>query len=388
MDRTQLTAGLKDLAREIGFDLVGIAPAVSPPGYPALREWLDRGFAGEMHYLPRREAAYAHPQSVLPNVRSVVMTASNYKTADPPADRPNYGRVARYAWGQGDYHDALKAQLQQLADWLHLHVPDCRTRCAVDTAPLLERDFARLAGLGWFGKNTMLLNKRLGSFFFLGALLTDVELDPDPPHAAAHCGTCTRCLDICPTGAFPEPYVLDARKCIAYLTIETAEPMEAELRSGVGNWLFGCDLCQDVCPWNRKSPRSETSAFQPQPDLAPADAIALLGMTEPDFRARFQDSPLNRPGWTGLRRNAAVVLGNSGDAAAMPALAAALSDADPVVRGAAAWALGRFHTPQALEALESRSRIENDPLVQADIVAALRRLRETQAVPRASPTSS
>jgi epoxyqueuosine reductase len=362
---------LKAAALSLGFDLVGIAPAVTPVGFARLQGWLAEGFAGEMQYLPRRETAYEHPQHVLPGVRSVVMVAVNYKTVDPPACGPNAGRVARYAWGAGDYHDSLKERLQRLADWLHARESGCRTRCAVDTAPLLERDFAQLAGLGWFGKNTLLMHKRAGSFLLLGALLTNVELEPDEPHHTSHCGTCTRCLDVCPTAAFPAPYVLDARKCISYLTIELKGPIPSELRSGVGEWLFGCDLCQDVCPWNRKSPRSDDPAFQPQADLAPADALALLRMTAAEFRVRFRDSPLSRPGWTGLRRNAAIVLGNRGDEAALPALIAALDDAEPVVRGAVAWALGRLRAATALAALRARRDVEDNPDVLAEIDAAL-----------------
>jgi epoxyqueuosine reductase len=366
-----VTDELKRTALQMGFDLVGVAKAVTPLGFSRLRDWLSRGFAGEMAYLPRREWAYEHPQHVLAEVRSVVMVALNYKTSEPPDCGANQGRIACYAWGAVDYHDLLKQRLRALADWLQNRAPGCRTRCVVDSAPLLERDFAQLAGLGWFGKNTMLLNKRLGSFLFLGALLTDVELEADEPHATAHCGTCTRCLDVCPTEAFPEPYVLDARKCISYLTIELRDPIPAGLRPGVGEWLFGCDLCQEVCPWNRKSPQSAEADFQPQSDLAPADAVALLRITEPEFRTRFRNSPLARPGWSGLRRNAAIVLGNRGDAAAELALIEALDDDDPLVRGAVAWALGRLATPRALAALRSRQAVEDNPKVIAELDAAI-----------------
>jgi len=371
MDITRIASELKSYGRDIGFDLVGIAPAITPGSLSHLTEWLERGFAGEMHYLPRREAAYAHPEHVLQGVRSVVMVAVNYKTVDPPACGANEGRVARYAWGAADYHGVLKERLQKLADWLHEEAPGCRTRCVVDTAPLLERDFARLAGMGWFGKNTMLLNRRAGSFLFLGALLTDVELEPDGPHESSHCGTCTRCLEVCPTDAFPEPYLLDARRCISYLTIETKGPMPVELREGVGEWLFGCDLCQDVCPWNRKSPRSSDPVFQPQADLAPADPISILRMTEAEFGVRFRDSALSRPGWSGLRRNAAIVLGNRGDAAAAPALIESLDDADPVVRGAVVWALGRLRTESVIVALRARRAIEDNPDVIVELDRAL-----------------
>jgi len=374
MTPAELSTGIKAAARSIGFDLVGIASATAPPGFSRLQEWLARGFAGEMHYLPRRAAAYAHPRHVLEGANSVVMVAVNYRTGDPAeVSGPNQGRIARYAAGSADYHDVLKERLRKLADWLHAQRPGCRTRGVVDTAPLLERDFAQLAGLGWFGKNTMLIHKQAGSYLFLGALLTDVELEPDAPHATSHCGTCTRCLDACPTHAFPQPYVLDARKCIAYLTIELRGVIPAELRSGLGDWLFGCDVCQDVCPWNRKAVRATDAAFQPSADLAPADARTLLLLSEREFRERFAHSPLARPGWIGLRRNAAIVLGNRGDAAAVPALITALNDPSPIVRGAAAWALGALGGPSATAALEDRRQQETDAQVLEELEAALQR---------------
>ena len=338
-----LTRDLKSEARRLGFDLVGVAPAISPAGFPSFLDWLHRGYDGEMTYLRRRQDAYEHPRGVLHNVQSVVMLAMNYRTADPPPATANAGLVSRYAWGDGDYHDVLRERLRGLADFLHERRPGCRTRAVVDTAPLLERDFARLAGLGWFGKNTMLINKRAGSWLFLAGLLTDVELDHDQPHETSHCGTCTRCLDVCPTNAFPEPYVLDARRCISDLTIELRDqPIPADLREGVGQWLFGCDLCQDVCPWNRKAAASVEPAFQPRPDLHPADAIELLRLNEDEFDRRFGHTPLARPGRAGLLRNACIVLGNSGDARAVPALTEALADSEPLVRDAAAWALERL----------------------------------------------
>lgn len=372
-DRAALSATIKSEARRIGFGLVGIAPAVSPDGFGALQEWLQRGFAGEMGYLPRREAAYEHPEHVLPGVKSVIVLAVDYQTAEPAPAVGGAGRVSRYAWGEADYHDVLRAKLKELAGVLHEARPGCKTRGVVDTAPLLERDFARLAGLGWFGKNTMLINKQRGSWFFLSALLTDVELDYDQPHETSHCGTCTRCLDACPTDAFPEPYVLDARRCISYLTIELRGPIPSDLREGMGQWLFGCDVCQDVCPWNRKAPTSGESAFQPSPDLTPADAVELLKMSEVEFRRRFRDTPLWRPGWAGLLRNAAVVLGNTGDAQFIPALVEALNHSEPLVRGAVAWALGRIGGEAARAALQSRLDVEDNADVLQEIEAAQQR---------------
>ncbi|MEX0715592.1 MAG: tRNA epoxyqueuosine(34) reductase QueG [Planctomycetaceae bacterium] len=366
-----LAAGVRERAREVGFDLVGVAPAVAPEGFHDLLDWIERGFAGAMEYIPRRAEAYAHPEHVLAGVRSVVMLAINYRTADPRPPASGEGRVSRYAWGGRDYHDVLREKLAHLADWLHEAVPGCRTRGVVDTAPLLERDFARLAGLGWIGKNTVLIDKRAGSWLFLAALLTDIELEADAPHETAHCGTCTRCLDACPTDAFPRPYVLDARKCIAYLNIELRDrPVPVELREGMGDWLFGCDICQDVCPWNRKAPRGIEPAFIPRRDLNPADARELLRLSEHEFRLRFRGTPLDRPQRAGLLRNAAIVLGNTGDRSAIPALTEALADSEPLIRGAAAWALGRLG---ATEPLAARRNVESDGDVLSEIDDALAR---------------
>jgi epoxyqueuosine reductase len=373
---------LKAEAARLGFCLAGIAPAVSPEGFSSLTEWLARGMAGEMHYIERRRDAYEHPSGVLESVRSVVMLAMNYHTDDASEPSPATGRVARYAWGTADYHDLLRDRLKQLADFLHQHRPGCRTRGVVDTAPLLERDFARRAGLGWFGKNTVLINRRAGSWLFLAGLLTDVALTPDAPHETAHCGTCTRCLDACPTDAFPEPYVLDARRCISYLTIELRnQPIPIDLRDGMGDWLFGCDICQDVCPWNRKAPRTSESAFQPQPDLRPADAIGLLQLDAAAFKARFRHTPLERPGRAGLLRNAAIVLGNTvrSDSppsirdAATAVLISALNDPEPLIRGAAAWALGKIGEGRGIETLRQRALTEEDEGVRDEMKVAIQR---------------
>jgi epoxyqueuosine reductase len=340
MSPSVLSSEIKAEAQRLGFELAGIAPAVSPVGFSALKEWLDHGYAGEMQYLERRRDAYGNPESVLPGVRSIVMLGKNYKTAEPSGPAvATEGRISRYAWGTADYHDVLRTLLKQLAAFVRRLQPQAKTRGIVDTAPLLERDFARLAGLGWFGKNTLLINKGRGSFLFLCALLTDLELEPDAPHETSHCGTCTRCLDACPTDAFVAPYVLDARKCISYLTIELKGPIPEALRPGMEDWLFGCDVCQDVCPWNRKSPTTQMPEFQPREGLQVADAIRLLQLTTEQFEAEFGETPLARPGRTGILRNAAIVLGNSRDPTAIPALQNGLQDADPTIREACEWAL-------------------------------------------------
>lgn len=371
VDRSELTKAVKSDALAVGFDLAGIAPAVSPGGFPKFQEWLRAGFAGEMQYLPRREAAYEHPRNVSQKVVSVIMLAINYRTNEPQPVGPNQGRVARYAWGTTDYHDLLREKLHLLSDRLHARSPGCTTRGVVDTAPLLERDFARLAGLGWFGKNTMLINKRAGSWLLLAGLLTDLDLEPDAPHATSHCGTCTRCLDVCPTDAFVSPYVLDARRCISYLTIELKGAIPVDLRAGVGEWMFGCDLCQDVCPWNIKAPRSTCDVFQPLSDLNPAEPLGILRMDREQFQQRFNGTPLERPGFDGIRRNAIVVIGNRGDASAIPALIDALADPSPMIRGTAAWALGRFDQDSARQALLSARASERDEEVLKEIRAAI-----------------
>ncbi|MBX3444526.1 MAG: tRNA epoxyqueuosine(34) reductase QueG [Planctomyces sp.] len=349
-----LASRLKHAAVEIGFDLVGISAAVAPDGLSRLREWLAAGNAGEMAYIQRRLDAYADPARVLPEVRSVVMLATNYRTRDPLPLPAGAGRVSRYAWGERDYHDVLRERTRRLADVLHAERPDCRTRCIVDSAPLLERDFARRAGLGWFGKNTMLINKRLGSWFFLSALLTDVELPPDAPHDTAHCGTCTRCLEACPTDAFDAPGRLDARKCISYLTIELrGRPIPESLRSPLGDWAFGCDVCQDVCPWNTKAPVSGDPAFAPAAERDRVDLADLLSLTDEEFATRHRGTPLERPGRDGLLQNACIVAGNTGGPDALPLLERAARESSSAVREAAAWAereLRRRHADCAADA--------------------------------------
>jgi len=334
---------LKQQCHALGFELAGIAPATPADGFERLRDWLAKGFAGDMDYMDRHAQTRRHPASVLPAVRSVVMVGMNYNPAVRGQGSGGKGgaKVARYARGF-DYHDVLRRKLRLLLEWVRHEVPGCQGRGIVDTAPLLERDFARRAGLGWFGKNTMLLNKRLGSYFFLGALLLDVELRADPAHETHHCGTCTACLEACPTSAFVAPGEMDARRCLSYLTIELKGPCPDEHRPHMDQWLFGCDICQEVCPWNRKAPSGAEPALQSRPDLEAIDLIELVGLTEEAFRLRFRGTALTRARRRGLLRNAALILGNQGDPAALPALRRALADPEPLVRDAAAWAIERI----------------------------------------------
>jgi epoxyqueuosine reductase len=333
-------------------------------------EWLRLGYAGQMQYFADRQEAYQHPGHVLNGTRSLLMLAMLYHTEPPEPTGPLEGRVARYAWGAVDYHDLIRDRLHQLADYLRQLVPGAEARGVVDTAPLLEREFAQLAGLGWIGKNTLLLSRQVGSYFFLAALLTDIVLDYDAPTTTDHCGTCTACLDACPTQAFPRPYVLDATRCISYLTIEMHDAVDHTLRPGMGDWVFGCDVCQEVCPWNRKAPASAEQDFAPLADMNPLDLAPLFEMDDAAFRARFHHTPLWRAHRRGLLRNAAIALGNRRDPTALPILEKALAEPEPVVRGAAAWALGRLGLAEAAAVLRTRRTQETDASVIAEIEAA------------------
>ncbi|GIW87101.1 MAG: epoxyqueuosine reductase [Isosphaeraceae bacterium] len=342
----ELVEALKAEARRLGFDAVGVAPAVEPAGYGWYRDWVERGCAAGMEYLVRQGEARRHPTSILDGVRSVVMTAIVYGCPDAAAEdnrteAVRRGKVAQYARG-ADYHRVLWDRLERLLGWVRQHVPEVRGRAVVDTAPLLERDYARLAGLGWIGKNTMLIGRQTGSFTVLGALLLDVELTPDEPFSANHCGTCTRCLEACPTDAFDGPYRLDARRCLSYWTIEHRGPIPDAWAERLGGWVFGCDVCQDVCPWNRKAQRGSEPEFEPRPEWTSPDLVAWLER-EPDEWARLlRGTALKRAKRAGLVRNAALVLGARGVAAARPVLERLAEDADAGVRAAAEWALRRI----------------------------------------------
>jgi epoxyqueuosine reductase len=314
----------------------------------------------------------------LPGARSVVAVAVNYHTRPlPPGlrDNPSRGVIAGYAWGH-DYHDALTPRLHPLAGLIEtLTGRPAAHRAYVDTGPLLEREIAAQAGLGFVGKNTNLIHPRLGSWLFLGQLLLTVELPPSPAEPGSRpltCGRCTRCLEACPTDAFVAPYLLDARRCISYLTIELKGPIPRRLRPLVGNRIFGCDICQEVCPWNRRFARPTAEpAFQPRPGAAAPRLLNLMALDEEGFRHRFRGSPVKRAKRRGLLRNVAVALGNWGHPAALPALARALRDTEPLIRGHAAWALGRIAGTQAQRALRRARRVEIDPWVRQELQLAL-----------------
>jgi epoxyqueuosine reductase len=298
-----LTESVKARALELGFDLVSVGTADPPEHGAALRSWIEAGHAGTMGYLGRRLEERLDPQRVLPGARACVCVALNYHQGEPPD--PSWRPVARYAWGR-DYHDVMGPRLERLAAHL-AQAAGARSRGYVDTGPVLERDLAARAGLGWVGKNTMLLHPALGSWFFIGILLTTATLAFDAP-LADRCGSCRACLDACPTGAFAAPYVLDARRCISYLTIEHRGEIDPALRPAMAGWQFGCDICQDVCPWNRKAPVTG------EPDLVPRHAYpgaeAVAGMADGALEERFQGTALLRAKPSGLRRNALIYLEN------------------------------------------------------------------------------
>jgi epoxyqueuosine reductase len=350
MTPNDLTARLKAEARRLGFDLAGATAAVAPPRIEAFEQWLADGFAGEMEYIPRRASAYQNPKHVLDGARSLLMLATAYRTEEPVEPATGRGMIARYAWGS-DYHDVIRSRLHALADFHRELTPAAAVRGVVDTAPLLEREFAELAGLGWVGKNTLLLNRQLGSWFVLAALLTSETLVYDEPVTTGHCGTCRACIDACPTGAIVEPYRLDARKCISYLTIELRRPIPSEQRAAIGPRILGCDICQDVCPFNRRVPPTAEPAFQPRPDANPIELAELLSLDEAAFRERFRGSPVLRAKRRGLLCQAAYALGNRPDNSALPALVEGLRDEDPAVREACAWALEKYDCEEARAAL-------------------------------------
>ncbi len=432
MNPDDLAALIVNTAEALGFDLVGIAPAGPSPDLDRFEQWLAAGYDGEMAYLARRLAERADPRVLLPEARSVILLGASYFSHELPAalrDDPSRGLIASYAWGQ-DYHDALKPLLFELD--AAIRAATGRTtlgRAFVDSGPVLERSWAQQVGLGFIGKNTCLLAPRLGSWTFLAVLLVPEDVAggkwqvaggkwqvagrrwqvaggkwqvaggkwqvasgrsqvasgkaqaaestarcPLPAvRSTCTCGACTRCLDACPTSAFVGPHVLDARRCISYLTIELRGPIPHELRAPMGNWVFGCDLCQVVCPYNRRFARpGRLAALQARPEMVAPRLLDLLALDEDGFRQRFRGSPVLRAKRRGLLRNVCVALGNWGDPAAVPGLVEALHDREALVRGHAAWALGRIATPAALKALQAAAETEKDGYVVEEIGLVLR----------------
>jgi epoxyqueuosine reductase len=341
ISRTELTRIVKAAVLAEGFDQVGIAAATPGLGADRLVDWIADGRHGEMDYMQRHLDARRDPNSVLEGVRSVVVGALNYKTKTTNPLEAGEGRISRYAWGR-DYHDVLRTKLQNAAAIIQASAPGENFRAVVDSAPLMERDYASLAGMGWFGKNTLLLNRKLGSFFFLGALLTTADLAADAPFEADHCGSCTKCLDSCPTNAFDGPYRLDPRRCISYLTIEHRGSIDESLAKGMGDWVFGCDVCQDVCPWNRKPPTANVPEFRPTPGMNPVSLESALTITDAEFRQRFRGTPLFRIKRHRFVRNALIAAVNQKCRELLPAVRRLADDENQLIRTTAHWALERL----------------------------------------------
>ena len=337
----QVLAGqIQAEAARLGFALCGITTADPPPHHREYARWLAEGKAGEMLYLGRQEPKRGDLQQVLPGARSIVCVALNYSPeAGMAAPRPT--SIARYARFD-DYHQTLWQRLGALLAFIQTQEPGANGKVYCDTGPITERDLAMRAGLGWIGKHTNLISRQLGNWFFLGEILLDIALPPDPPETT-HCGTCTRCLPACPTGAITAPYQLDARRCISYLTIELKGSIPEDLRPLIGTRIYGCDDCLAVCPWNKFAVRATDPAVAPRADLTAPDLLELLALDDSGFREKFQNSPIKRTKRRGLLRNVCVALGNLGNPLALPALEhAAQSDPEPLVREHAAWAVAQI----------------------------------------------
>jgi epoxyqueuosine reductase len=373
-----LKSRLIDLLHGLGFELVGFARPEQPPHYLTYTKWVEQGLHAGMSYLAAERALErrAHPARILPEVRALLVAGLRYTNPnaapEPPDDQPR-GRVAAYAWGP-DYHDMIPPRLaeaaRQIAEWIGKPVS---WRAYTDTGPLLERDFASRAGLGWIGKNTCLISPEHGSYFLLGELLMDFEFEPDKPFQADRCGSCRRCIEACPTACIRPDRIIDSARCISYLTIENKGPIPEELRSQVGDWVFGCDICQQVCPWNIRfaAPTGEP-ALTPDLEIARPRLLADLKLTPVEFNRKFKGRPQQRARRRGYLRNLAVALGNSRDPRAFPALAETLAtEPEALVRAHAAWALARISGTAARSALEAALREETDPAVRNEIIAAL-----------------
>jgi len=360
---------IRNEARRLGFFKVGIAHVRPLPWAGRFETWLRRGMHGDMGYMERQAAKRLDPTLMFASARSILVLAMNYHTGEIDGDNPSCGRISRYALGR-DYHVLIEARLRRLLEYIRSEMPGVQGRCYVDTGPVMEKAWGALTTLGWMGKHTNLITRERGSWFFLGVILLDLELEGDVEERD-FCGSCARCIAACPTRAIVAPYLLDARLCISYLTIELRGFIPRSLRPLVGNRIYGCDDCQEACPWNRFAERTTHSEFNPEegnlmPELAP-----LVSMTASEFDERFNMSPIRRAKRDGFVRNVAVALGNSRREEAVPSLEKALVDSSAIVRGHAAWALGQVAKRSARRILETARSRETDPRVLEEIVLAL-----------------
>lgn len=371
-----LSRRIKEQAIELGFQKVGICSADEPDHVSALADWLADGNHGTMLWMERTRDKRMDIRKVLTGVKSVLVAGMNYFTPALPASVTGTGRVSRYAHGR-DYHELLSERLHLLSEFIRRLRPGTMARAYTDTGPVSEKVWAQKAGLGWQGKHSNLLTQDHSSWLFLGVVLLDLELEYDRP-AADHCGTCRRCIELCPTEAITEPYVVDSRRCISYLTIELRGPMPAEWRSHLGDWIYGCDVCQDVCPWNKFARPTAEADFQPLEEVDWANPAGWLAMTRDEFQRLFRHSAMSRAKWAGLLRNVAVALGNSGDARHAGVLLQALQHSEPLVRGHAAWALAQVASEEAIAGLRSALTAEPDPWARSEMQAALSSLVPSQ----------
>ena len=373
-----LSQAIKAEARRLGFALVGITTPEPPAHIDVYERWLKTGHHGKMSYLSSERARQrrSDPRQILPECRSILVLGMHYATSSPDSSIiPLNGRIASYAWGT-DYHMVLPERLHDLVNFIRVQVGAAvPNRIYTDTGPLLERDLAQRAGLGWIGKNTCLIHPSQGSYFLLAEILLGLELEPDPPFTADRCGSCTRCLEACPTGCILPDRTLDARRCISYLTIELKGSIPSEVRPQMGSWVFGCDICQLVCPWNLRFARKDNEvdpALAAQPGIPQPNLLEELSLTAQEFKHKFKGSPIQRAKRRGYLRNVSVALGNAHDPAAIPALTQSLmEEPEPLIRSHAAWALGQIDDPQAKRALSEAVSRETDPGVQSEIRAAL-----------------
>lgn len=349
MQISDISDFIKRASSNAGFELCGIAAVRDHPELAHFPEWIDAGHAGDMKYLESRndsgQLKRASLANTFPWARSVIVCAINYNTSPMRSTGDHHshqGWISRYAWGKQDYHDAVLRRLRIVENGLRAAIgADLMTKCYVDTGPIIERVYAKYAGIGWIGKNTCILNQQLGSWLFLGVILTSLDLQPDMP-AADRCGSCTRCIDACPTNAFVGPRQLNATRCISYLTIEKHSMISEDLRDGMGRHVFGCDICQDVCPWNRKSPVTNAPEFQPRAGLVNPALEWMANISEDEFREKFRGSAIKRAKRSGLRRNAVIAMGNSEQNSFVPLLTILKTDGDSEVAESAKWALGKL----------------------------------------------
>jgi epoxyqueuosine reductase len=377
-----LKTALNRKAQELGFSLFGVTPADPLDGAAFYARWIAMGFAGEMDYLKRNIDKRGDLTKIVPGARSVICLGMEYLQPSPEDFSTTEGRFASYARGD-DYHELIKERLFEFWDFIRSKVKDVSGRVYVDTAPVLERELAQRAGIGWIGKNTCIINKHRGSYFFLSEIVSTLELPSDEP-ATDHCGNCTKCIDACPTNAFPRPYVMDASRCISYLTIEHKSSIPEDLRPKMGNWIFGCDICQDVCPWNKRASFSQEPDYESREGFDKPPLIEWMQLDKEQFNQKFRGNPAKRPKRRGLLRNVAIALGNSGDQLSIPALILALRDEEPLIRSHAAWGLGQLGGDSAHKALLEQREHENDISVMEEIDSALKNFTNMNHFPKTS----